>query len=393
MDSNEFVYQETTTTGWFERLGQSVGGAIFGLVLFVLSMAVLFQNEGATNWAKVANSAIALSPATAPAAQGKLVSLSGPVTAPPIGDNLYLKPGPYAVLHRTVEMYAWEEDSSTDRQKHVGGAETKTTTYRYRKTWTDRPENSSQFKQVGHSNPPKALANQTIVAPELAIGAYQVEGSALTTVVNEPSSCNGQSTRMSEVANGGITLPKNSRVLLSADRLMPSTSAIGDMVFSGRGTLQSPAVGDLRICYSALPVGTTATIMGQIQGDRIVPAIHDSESFLRLIPGDRAAALAELKSEHKMWRWFWRILGFIVMWGSLTLILSPISVMLDVIPLFGDIAEIISETSSFFVALVLSTTIVLVSSLVHQPIVLAVSGVMVVAAMISVKLILKLVRS
>jgi hypothetical protein len=49
MDSNEFVYPETTTTGWLERLGQSVFGVLFGLLIFGLSCVVLFQNEGATN--------------------------------------------------------------------------------------------------------------------------------------------------------------------------------------------------------------------------------------------------------------------------------------------------------------------------------------------------------
>jgi hypothetical protein len=399
MDSNEFVYQETTTTGWFERLSQSVFGALFGLLIFVVSCGVLFQNEGATNWAKVASGAIALAPSTASTtaqsagAQGKLVSLSGPVAAPPIGDNLYLKPGPYAVLHRTVEMYAWEEIKDTTRQKHVGGAETKTTTYRYRQTWTDRPENSAQFRQFGHNNPPKALDSQTIVSPKLTIGSYQLDGSSLTTVVNELASCNGNSRRYSEVANGGITMPVNGRISLTPDQLMPSAPVVGDMVFSGRGNPQVPAIGDLRICYSALPVGATATIIGQLQGDRIVPAIQESESFLRVIPGDRVAALAELTSEHKIWRWVWRIVGFVLMWWGLSLIVKPISVVLDVIPLFGDIAEMIGETSSFLVAFVLSATIVLLSSLVHQPIVLLVSGVMVLAAMASLKLMVKLIRN
>ncbi len=394
MDSNEFVYEESVTTGWLERLGQSVAGVLFGLILFVVSCLVLFHNEGATNWAKVANRSIALNPAiaSAPAAQGKLVSLSGPLVAPPIGDNLYLKPGPYAVLHRTVEMYAWEETKDTSSQKHVGGSETKTTTYRYRQTWTDSPEDSSQFKQAGHSNPPKSLANQTIVSPRLTIGSYQVDGSSLTTIVNEPSSCSGIIQSYSQAPNGGITLPNNSRLSLSPERLIPSTQAIGDMVFSGRGNLQSPALGDLRICYSALPVGATATIVGQLQGSQIVPYVQGTESFLRLLPGDRALALAELTSENKMWRWFWRAIGFLMMWWGLGLIVKPISVFLDVIPLFGNIAEMVGDTSSFLVALLLSTTIVLVSSLVHQPIVLLVSTVMVLAALSSFNLILKLSR-
>ncbi len=393
MDSNEFVYQESVTTGWFERLSQSVLGVLFGLILFVVSCLILFQNEGATNWAKIASSSIALTSSTVPAhLQGKLVSLSGPIAAPPIGDNLYLKPGPYAVLHRTVEMYAWEETKDTASQKHVGGAETKTTTYRYRRTWTDRPENSAQFKQFGHSNPPKALASQTIVSPKITIGSHHVDGSSLTTVVNELASCTSNSRRYTEVANGGITLPGNDRISLTLDRLMPSAAAVGDMLFSGRGNPQAPAIGDLRMCYSALPVGAMATVLGQLQGDRVVPAIQGSESFLRLLPGDRAAALAELTSENKMWRWVWRVIGVVVMWWGLSLVVKPISVFLDVIPLFGDVAEMIGETSSFVVALLLSTTIVLVSSLVHQPIVLAVSIVMVLAALASVKLVLKLSR-
>ena len=40
------TYTETTTKGWTSRIGESIKGVLFGLVLIVLSCIGLFWNEG-----------------------------------------------------------------------------------------------------------------------------------------------------------------------------------------------------------------------------------------------------------------------------------------------------------------------------------------------------------
>ncbi len=72
-----------------------------------------------------------------------------------------------------------------------------------------------------------------------------------------------------------------------------------------------------------------------------------------------------------MWLWFFRLLGFGLMWVGLWLLVNPISVVLSFIPLLGDIAGTFNGITSFVAAFVLSAVTILVSSLVHHPGVLA----------------------
>jgi hypothetical protein len=108
-----------------------------------------------------------------------------------------------------------------------------------------------------------------------------------------------------------------------------------------------------------------------LQGDRIVPATYKQHAFFRLAVGSRETAIADLKGEHQMWLWLLRLVGFILMWLGLWLIVGPISAILDVIPLLGDMADFMSGTATLVVAFVLSAVTILVSSIFYQPWILA----------------------
>lgn len=375
LDGDVYEHQDVTVVSWWQRLIGAIAGLFFGLLLFAASFVVLFINEGSIDFSKVAGSAVILSPEVPnPAAQGKTVALTGTITASPaIGDNLHLKPGSYVVLMRTVEMYAWKEEKSTQTQKNLGGSETKVTTYRYSREWTDEPMASSSFNRSGYNNPPKSLDNQLFKATNAKIGRYNIEMSQLTGVVNIPYSCVGDQRRHQQIYSGGIRFSGGSqRVALTPQVLLPAKAqAVGDYLFQGAGTPQAPKVGDLRICYSAFPTNSQATVFGGLQGDRIMPADFKGHPFFRLAAGGRETAIADLKFEYRMWLWLLRLIGFLMMWFGLWLMVDPISVVLSVIPFLSDVADVLNGTASFVVAFVLSAVTILVSSLIHQPLVLA----------------------
>jgi hypothetical protein len=80
---------ETTSTNWFQEIGNSLFGMLIGLVLFLASFVVLFCNEGRLDFSQAAKGAIVI-PANAPAPQanGKTVLLSGAIASPEIiGDG------------------------------------------------------------------------------------------------------------------------------------------------------------------------------------------------------------------------------------------------------------------------------------------------------------------
>lgn len=170
------IFEEVTTTGWLQRIFNSIIGVGIGIILFVASFFVLFLNEGRTNFADVARDAIVLSTQPHPSDIGKLVSVTAAVSSKrSLGDNLFLRPGKYIAMERVVEMYAWEEKKRTETKRNLGGSETKRTIYTYRKVWARNPDNSNSFKQkAGHRNPNKAIPDLVAKVPQARLSSYQI---------------------------------------------------------------------------------------------------------------------------------------------------------------------------------------------------------------------------
>ena len=382
-------YIEVTQITWFEKLGSSCLGAFFALLAFLFSFYVLFWNEGRVNLAEIAKTAIdisAFSVATSidAHAQGKLISVTGVDTSnAPLGDGLFLLPGKYILVDRTVEMYAWDETENTHREKHVGGSETRTTTYTYSSEWTNRPENSSSFRDsANHQNPPKAFPDQLYKVPSFHFGRYTLDLSSLTQVLNHRNSCVQGSTTIAgvdvnlpEAGGMGINLPEAGHLQLTPQNSRVSGGAIRmpDYLFKGRGSPDHPNVGDLRVCYTVLLAGQGVTAFGKLDGTQIVPYVHQNTQIQRLIPGTRITAIALLGREEALWRWVFRVGGWLLMWMGLAFMGTPVAAFLDVIPWVGDVAEGMALAGSAITTLILSIITILVSSLVHHPVALAVA--------------------
>jgi hypothetical protein len=369
-------YQEVRHVSWLEKLGSSCLGAILGVLLFFGSFVLLVWNEGKLNLATVAQSAVDISSvANAPAAQGKLVSVSDRVTATtPLGDDQFLLPGNYVAIDRTVEMYAWDEQQKTERRKELGGSEKEITTYTYESRWRNSPEDSSTFKySQNHRNPPKTIPDQLFKVSEARVGSYRLEMDRFERVNNRRSSCEGTGTTL-EWGHGGIlSLPSNGAVNLNTQnsRIRGGAQRLERYIFQGSGTPQTPNIGDLRICYSGLPVNTPVTVFGQLDQTQISPYVYRQTPIYRLLPGSREEAIATLTQEHTLWTWIFRAGGFLMMWFGLMLVGSPLSAFVDVLPWVGSIAEQLTLVSSFVTAFVLSTVTILAAMLFHHPVALA----------------------
>jgi hypothetical protein len=129
-------FTETTSTGWFSRIGQSIAGVLFGIVLILGSGVLMFWNEGravqtARSLAEGQGVVVDVDAARVdPGNDGKLVHVTGDLkTTAPLNDPEFGVSVPAARLVRTVEMYQWKEDSHTEKSKNFGGSEEPVTTY------------------------------------------------------------------------------------------------------------------------------------------------------------------------------------------------------------------------------------------------------------------------
>lgn len=324
------------------------GCAIIAGGFFILgAFALLWFNEGRTNLGKVATESVlasvnelgALDSGTFVAAQGKLSGIE------PIGDPGLLKPGSYLAIERSVEMYAWEENSSGDDDSK---------TYSYAKVWTEDPEDSSDFNSPGeYKNPPKLYDSTTVKVDSAKLGSYAVN-------IQE------------------LTLPDGDTLILTDDNLRAGDDPpeIGreianNQLYIGRGQPNEPRIGDVRISYRTVPDDLQVTLFGATAENAIVPYIHSDESVLyRAFTSSREEAISDMKFEYRAILWGLRIGGTFLNWLGLMIMIGPITSLLSRVPALGRLGNKLIAIVAFFGALIVSVIWILIAIVAHNPILL-----------------------
>ena len=371
-------FTQTTTTGYGSRIVNSIKGIIFGLLLFVASFALLYWNEGRVDLSSVAKTATDISSSAVNQSDvntlnGKLVSVTGVVNSSEnIGDNLFLNPGNFIGVERKVEMYSWVENKKTTSNNNMGGSSTDTTTYSYTKDWKESPASSGNFQYPdGHQNPQKTLDNYNGYATSATVGAYYFD---------PPN----------------ITLPKFSKVQLSAQNTTLSNGAVlanDSYIFipqNSGSNFGNPMVGDVRISYYVLKPGFNGTILGALNVGTINQySDQKGNNIYRLFAGTRAQAISTLHSEYTTISWILRLVGFLMMWFGLSLLFAPISVLLDILPIFGELSRVLIGVIAFLVSLVLTIVTILISMVAHSIIALIITLVITVAVIVAVLIFLR----
>lgn len=314
-----------------------IGG---GLLLMLIAFFMLWFNEGRVNLADVARRSQPVNAGTirthATEANGQFVSLTGQLAAAArLGDDLYLRPGDYVRVEREVEMYAWKESEDSDEDG---------TSYSYELTWTNRVLAPEQFhKPEGHENPPLPFSERTLLVRQAAIGAYAIDPAQ-------------------------IELPRGERLPLSSEVIMESPDPIvEDYVFLGEGTMSKPELGDVRVSYFVVPANVQATAFGRLEGETLQPYYHnDKVSLYRVLVGDRVAALAQLQFEYRAALWGMRFGGFMLMWGGVALLLSPLNLLLGWLPGLRRWGRWLTGLVAGVVAGILSLITILIGYLAHN---------------------------
>ena len=174
----------TTTKSWSQRLGNSLGGIVFGIVLVIAGTILLWWNEGNYVFTKVSlNEAQSVTVALESIStvdrskEGMMVYAAGTAETDDILEDTVFGISTNAMnLERTVQFYQWVESSSTTTETRLGGEQVEVTTYSYERKWVNSPVNSSNFYDArGHSNRVLLnLENLTVNARNVAFGAYRL---------------------------------------------------------------------------------------------------------------------------------------------------------------------------------------------------------------------------
>jgi len=326
-------FQETTSVSWFGRIKRSLIGLLVGLLLVVGMVVLLFWNEGravttARSLAEGAGLVVTVDAnAVDPAREDALVHVTGQVatTAQPkdaefgvVADGLRLT--------RRVEMYQWIESSKGETRTRLGGGEDTVTTYTYAKGWSDRPHDSSKFKQPeGRTNPTMEVRDKSFQVDNATLGAFSL------------------SQRVIGMFGGATSLP------LEADMLDAIQAAVGAgvraRISDGRTYIgsnpQEPQVGDYRIGYEVVAAGP-ASILGRQSGSGFEPYQTEAgNAVLMVATGIQSAEqmFADAMSANTVITWILRVVGLIFLIVGFAMLMAPLGVIGDVIPFVGSIVR------------------------------------------------------
>jgi hypothetical protein len=348
-------FTEVTTEGYGSRLGGSIVGMLIGFVLLLVSVGLLYWNEGRAVEAQQAltqgaKELVELAADNAdPAAEGKLVHVSGNLTlSAPAKDPVFNASGHNLLrLQRNVEMYQWKEEEHSTSHESVGGTKTTEKTYTYRQEWSSLPINSGAFKHPeGHQNPALPIRSETFNSDDVKLGAYRLGGPVLE-----------------KLGDFKPFTPEQSAATEGYRR-------DGDSYFRGSGSVGAPTVGDVKVSFGAIEAQPISVVAGLSGGT--LTEFHGANGYTIIIAEPGAASAAELfkvkKQEEGHLSWILRGVGFLAMFIGFLLIARPVSMVLAFLPFLEGIAE----TGAFLIALILTfpltLLIIAVAWIAHRPV-------------------------
>ena len=354
-------YTETTRKSWVSRIRKSMMGVLIGFVLIVVSAIGLFWNEGsavqtAKSLAEGAGLVVDVDSARLdPTNEGKLVHVSGEMKAGvPPSDAEFGVSADGLRLVRTVEMYQWEETRTTETRKTLGGSEYAVTTPTYVRAWSETQINSRNFMQPNdHANPDMRYRGAVFPAHDLTLGAFQPSEA----IVNElPAS---QQVRVDETPGMAVQ-----------GRITGPVAAVDGVLYLGADPAQ-PRIGDLRVSYRLAPAGPVSIVGRQTSadltpyqtkaGDRLLMVRTGTMSAVDMFEAaDRAAVILA---------WVLRLLGALVMFLGFWLILKPLVVVADVVPLIGNVLGAGAGLVSLIATAILAPLVIAVAWLWYRPLV------------------------
>lgn len=358
--AGEGSFAETQHVSWFQKLAEAAWGVVIGLVLVLVTGGVLFWNEGrAVQTFKSLNEGASVVVGVAsrqldPANEGKLIHVQGELeTETPLVDREFGIEARAARLVRTVEMYQWKEESRTETRQLAGGGEERVTTYTYRRVWSDTRIASERFRRpAGHANPPMRFRRAEVVAEDARLGAFRPGPTAAGRL---PADDLRPVTEEEAARLRGATGPAH---------------AVDGILYLGADP-GSPRIGDLRITYHVAPTGPASFIGRQVGADLQEYQTTAGDRLLLARAGlvSAEAMFARAHEENVFLTWIIRVLGTIFMWVGFLLILRPVAVVGDLVPVIGSVLGAGVAITALLMTALLAPTVIGVAWLFYRPLI------------------------
>lgn len=375
-------HRRVTVQGYGSRVGGSFCGMCVGVVLVGVSIFLLAWNE-----ARVVRVAGGLDEAQSLVVdasigsidrrnEGKLVHVAGTLDPlPALTDAEFGVSATGLQLQRVVEMYQYEERTHSRTEKR-GSSTVTIKDYSYHTVWKASKINSNTFDDPSYSNPTHwPISPSTESVRTAALGEWTLDGPVLKQIgtshgvslhdQEELYNLLGGTRDNRRLANGKSENGKAVRTRrgnVARSSQLPAEAAVrSDMLYLS-GTYQ-PEIGDIRVYWKAT-TASQCSVVGVQRSGRFVPYITSGGDEVLLASG-------ALKSSHQLFdsarstntaiSWACRIGGTFLSLLGFNMILSPITVLPDIIPFIGNFISSLLGVGVCVVSTGLALTVSLVT--------------------------------
>ena len=341
------------------------GGIVVGPIVVVMSISVLWKNEGRFDYHKAAQATL---PMTELSSENKdqLVSFTDSMDAGLSLKGRYVESFEgYLEIQRSAEIYCWDRtETENDGRKRVT----------WELEWMSSVQRNERNRNITQQLNSGQIRPKTYQVGELSIQAQAVE-----------------------FVDSYVDIPTDKLTLSPEAKNLKVTNSGGMLQLRKNGQGSVGNLGNERLIYTGMPVPGTATYFGKYNGSSGVPhqaqvkdgwidgLIGDTGILHHLVAGEREIALATMKGHITRLKWIVRTAGSMVSCIGFMMLFGSAVGFLYHLPIIGSVAEWGVFVISLILGLTLSIITILVSYLAHHPIILILFLLMFAGAWILIK--------
>lgn len=370
------TYTVTSRTSYWKRLWDSLKGIVAWFVCVVGAIILLGRNENNFVQQKAAlNEANSLLEETTsekinPELDGAVVHLwwdTSSTQEEPLIDPIFWVKTDALKLYRNVEMYQWEEEEHTESTDNYWGSETTTTTYSYKKAWSDTAIDSSNFYHPGwHENPSWKYENEEYVKNPILLWAYTLS-SEFVGLLNDSK----------VISLSGIDIDLQGWQLYSENTIYIWENP------------EEPKVWDMRIKFLTVNPGTVSVVWKQTSDQLGAYRASNWKKIYLLQDGkiDAEEMFAKAHSDNRTITWLIRLGWLLLLWLWFSMMFNILVTLAKVLPFLADIIWVWTWLASFCLALVVWLLTIWIAWIAVRPVIWI--SVLVIAALVIVLVVMK----
>lgn len=366
------------------RLGNSFKGILSGLAAVLIGIVLLWWNEGRTvrRYKALNETSKKTTPISSevvkPEFEGMVVHLTGYAdTDETLSDMDFNITLPKTILlRRSVEIYQWEERSE-ERED--------TTYYTYRKVWSNRLIDSSDFMEEGHDNPTvQYIREREDYAADVTLNAFRLSDSQIRRIGQEktyalppeytpptPTIELQKAFEKPRVVNDMIyySVKSNNTQPTPPAEDAEKTDAAEEKTGDTTTAPLTAKIGDIRVKFTIV-TPHDISIVAQQCGDSFVPYQAATGAVELQMDGLHSAEemFASAHSANRLLCWILRLVGFILIYSGFQMIFKPIAILVSFLPFLERLVGAGTSLISFLLALPITLVVIALAWLFYRPV-------------------------